>query len=214
MKTSFATLKSAHITLMLLMLISGCAHQPKVAPPPVISQDWAKHQTQVMAVTHWQAVGKLGAKVPNDSLSATLNWQHHLKNFQIDLSGPLGAGHITIAGSPGQVTFNEGGKPPQTAKTAEELIFKNTGWRIPVTQLAYWVRGLPEPTIKITRFQTNNLGLIGELEQMGWKVSYAEYANTQNAKGELIPMPSRIIAEFNEIRLTVVIREWKLDTPE
>jgi outer membrane lipoprotein LolB len=196
--------------LMVITLLSGCAHQAKVTPP-VISQDWPKHQTQVKAISEWQAIGKLGAKVPNDSLSANLIWQHHGKDFQIDLSGPLGAGHITITGKPGEVNFNEGGKSPQTAKTAEELILKNTGWRIPVTQLAYWVRGLPEPTTAITHYQANNIGLLGELEQLGWKVHYLDYANAQNAKGELIPMPSRITAEFNDIRLTVIIREWKLD---
>lgn len=213
MKYLLNTIKPAYYVALAVLMLSGCAHQAKIAMP-VISQDWAKHQTQLQAIGHWQAIGKLGAKVPNDNLSANLNWQHHAKQYQIDLNGPLGTGHITIIGNAGQVTFNEGGKPPQTAKTAEELILKNTGWQIPVAQLAYWVRGLPEPNTKITRFQSNDLGLIGELEQMGWKVNYAEYLNAQNAKGEIIPMPARITAEFKDIRLTVIIREWKLDTTD
>ena len=199
-------------SVLLSFLVAGCANQPRKLTNPVISQDWPQHETRVQAISQWQALGKLGVKVPNDGGSANLNWQQHDQHFQIDLNGPLGQGRMSIAGAPGQVTFSEGGNAPQNAKTAEELITKNTGWTIPVTQLAWWVRGLPEPQTKITRFETNNLGLIGELEQMGWKLTYGDYLNVQNAQGEPIPMPGRIVAEFKDIKLTLVIREWKLET--
>jgi outer membrane lipoprotein LolB len=196
--------------LFISVLLSGCAHQGAYKSP-LISQDWPQHQTQVESISNWQATGKLGIKVPNDGGSANLHWQQQSQDYQIDLNGPFGQGKMIIEGKPGSVTLTEAGKPSQTAKTAEALISKSTGWNIPVTQLAFWVRGLPAPDSKIIHFEPNALGLIGELQQAGWKITYGDYVNVQKAE-EIVAMPSRIIAEFKDIRLTLVIREWKLDS--
>lgn len=193
--------------LLIGLLLSGCAH--KLPKAPLISEDWPKHQTQVESVKHWQAIGKLAVKVPNDGGSMGLRWAQEPTNFQIDFTGPFGQNILAITGEPDRVTLSEPGKEPITAKTAEELIRRNTGWTIPVAQLAFWVRGLPAPTAKVTRFAPNAQGLIGELEQLGWKVTYGDYLSVANGV-ETIAMPGRITAEFKDIRLTLLIREWQL----
>ncbi len=190
------------------LLLSGCAHKiPKV---PLISEDWPKHQAQVQALGKWNATGKLGVKVPNDGGSMTLRWQQQPDDFSIDFTGPFGQNILAITGKAGQVTLSEPGKDPITAKTAEELIRRNTGWTIPVAQLSYWIRGLPAPTAKITGFTPNTQGLIGELEQLGWKVTYGDYLGV-NVGAEPLAMPGRITAEYKDIRLTLVIREWQME---
>jgi outer membrane lipoprotein LolB len=200
--------------LLTSLLLSSCVHQG-ASKSPLISQDWTKHQAQVESITNWQATGKLGIKVPNDGGSANLHWQQQSRDYQIDLNGPFGQNKMIIDGKPGSVTLAEAGQAPQTAKTAEELIHKNTGWNIPVTQLAFWVRGLPAPDSKIIHFEPNAVGLIGELQQAGWKITYSDYTNVVRVNApkaeEVITMPGRIIAEYKDIRLTLVIREWKLD---
>jgi outer membrane lipoprotein LolB len=194
--------------LLISLLLTGCAHQlPKA---PLISEDWPKHQAQVEARSKWQAIGKLGVKVPNDGGSMSLRWQQQPDQFNIDFSGPFGQNILGISGQGSQVTLSEPNKAPITAKTAEELIRRNTGWTIPVTQLAFWVRGLPAPSAKITRFSANPQGLIGELEQLGWKLTYGDYLSV-NTGTDIMAMPGRITAEFKDIRLTLVIREWQLD---
>lgn len=195
--------------LIVAVLLSGCAHQlPKA---PLISEDWPKHQVQVETFQHWQATGKLAVKVPNDGGSMSLRWQQEPNTFNIDFNGPFGQNILSIAGEPNHVVLSEPGKDPISAKTAEELIRRNTGWTIPVTQLAFWVRGLPAPNAKVTRFAPNTQGLIGELEQLGWKVTYGNYLSV--VKGtETVAMPGRITAEFKDMRLTLVIREWQLES--
>ena len=193
--------------LIVALLLSGCAHQlPKA---PLISEDWPRHQAQVEAFKHWQATGKLAVKVPNGGGSMSLRWQHEPDGFHIDFNGPFGQNILSITGEPNHVILSEPGKDSISAKTAEELIRRNTGWTIPVTQLAFWVRGLPAPNAKVTRFAPNAQGLIGELEQLGWKVSYGDYLSVANG-AETIAMPGRIIAEFKDMRLTLAIREWQL----
>ncbi|HOY23958.1 MAG TPA: lipoprotein insertase outer membrane protein LolB, partial [Cellvibrio sp.] len=121
--------------IFIALLLSGCVHQAPKAP--LISQDWAKHKTQVDAINNWQATGKLAIKMPNGGVSPSIKWVQTGRTYHIDLSGPFGSGKLTIDGEPNSVTLTEAGQNPQTAKTAEELIRKNSGWNIPVTQLAF-----------------------------------------------------------------------------
>lgn len=192
--------------LLLALILSGCAQQPEKIQPPINKEDWAPRQSQILDIKNWQASGKLGVKVPDDGGSASMRWEQLSNGYQIDLNGPLGMGKMTIIGKPDAVTFTQGGKPPQTAQTPEELIRKNTGWNIPVTQLAFWIRGLPAPKAKVTHYAFNPQGGLSELEQAGWKIIYGDYLQTE----EGIALPGRITAEFNEVRLILVIREWQL----
>jgi outer membrane lipoprotein LolB len=200
-------LKAFWLFIVVAGILSGCSHQQPKAP--LISQNWAAHKQHVEAVDNWQAVGKLAIKVPNDGGTANLKWLQTGDAYQIDLNGPFGSGKVTINGVPNNVTLSEASQTPQSAKTAEELIRKNSGWNIPVTQLAFWVRGLPDPNSKITHFAPNAQGLVGEIEQLGWKVTYGEYLNL-NTSTINIPMPGRIVAEYKDVRLTLVVREWSL----
>jgi len=204
-------LKVWWLVIVVAGVLSGCSHQQQKAP--LISQNWADHKQNVEALNNWQATGKLAVKVPNDGGSANLKWLQTGPTYQIDLNGPFGSGKVTINGAPNKVTLTEAGQLPQTAKTAEELIRKNSGWTIPVTQLAFWVRGLPDPNTKITHFTPNAQGLMGELEQLGWKVTYGEYINLSTSTDN-IPMPGRIVAEYKDVRLILVVREWSLATSD
>ena len=191
---------------LLFVLLSGCATTPK----PLLTEDWQEHTRQLSTLNKWQAVGKLAVKVPNNGGSMGIRWGQEPTQFNIDFSGPFGQNLLTISGNDKLVTLNEPNHAPINAKTAEELIHRNTGWIIPVAQLAFWVRGLPDPTNRIGKFQPNTQGLIETLEQSGWKISYSEYMSVTSGS-ETLAMPKRIVAEYKEIRLTLAIREWLLE---
>lgn len=189
------------------LLLSGCAHK---TAKPLLTEDWQEHSRQLVKLNKWQATGKLAVKVPNDGGSMGIKWQQEPTQFNIDFSGPFGQNLLAISGDDKQVTLSEPNHAPISAKTAEELIRRNTGWIIPVNQLAFWVRGLPDPTSRITKFQPNPQGLIETLEQSGWKISYSDYMSVTSG-AETLAMPKRIVAEFKEIRLTLAIRDWQLE---
>lgn len=198
-------------SLLIGLLLSSCAHK---TPKPLLTEDWKEHTRQLMKLNKWQVTGKLAVKTPNDGGSMGIKWQQEPTQFTLDFSGPFGQNLLRINGDDKQVTLSEPNKAPISAKTAEELIRRNTGWTIPVNQLAFWVRGLPDPTSRINKLQPNAQGLIETLEQSGWKISYSEYMslNINNGSGsETLAMPKRILAEFKEIRLTLAIREWQLE---
>lgn len=116
---------------------------------------------------------------------------------------------MIITGSPDKVRLEQTGEPAQEAKTAEALIKKTAGWTLPVAQLAYWVRGVPAPKLRITQLQQNENGLIDHLIQGGWDISYSNYRD-HTFNGANLPLPGKITAEYQDVRLTLVIRTWHL----
>jgi outer membrane lipoprotein LolB len=192
---------------LLILLLAGCVNQPSRIP----MGNWDERQALLETFDHWQISGKLGVRVPKDSGSANLRWQQTQREYTLDLSGPLGSGRALITGKPGHVSLQQPGQPNLTAKTPEELILQSTGWQIPVTQLTFWVRALPNPKQPITHWEKNELNQLTRLEQDGWRIQYSQYQTIISTTGEQTLLPGRVVAEYNDARLTLVIREWQLD---
>lgn len=192
-----------------LFLISGCVHQGSLTPP----QDVLEHQRQVQAIGNWQLTGKLGIRTANDSGSASVKWAQQPDSYQINLSGPLGQKSMIVTGAPDKVRLEQTGEPAQEAKTAEALIKSSTGWTLPVAHLTYWVRGVPAPKLRITHLQQNENGLIAQLIQGDWDINYSNYRD-QTFNGVVLPLPGKITAEYKDVRLVLVIRDWHLGTQE
>jgi outer membrane lipoprotein LolB len=193
------------LLFLTILLLSGCVHQGSLTPP----QDVLEHQRQVQAINDWQLTGKLGIRTTEDSGSASVRWAQQIANYQINLSGPLGQKSMIITGTPDKVRLEQTGEPAQEAKTAEALIKKSAGWTLPITQLAYWVRGVPAPKLRISYLQQNDSGLIAQLIQGDWNISYSNYRD-QTFNGIILPLPGKITAQYKDVRLILVIRDWHL----
>ncbi|WP_052417459.1 lipoprotein insertase outer membrane protein LolB [Cellvibrio mixtus] len=195
--------------LLLILLTAACAHRPGLTPP----ENVLEHQRQVQAIGHWQVNGKLGIRTADDSGSASLKWNQEAANYQINLSGPLGQKRMLITGTADKVRLEQTGEPAQEAKSPEALIKQQLGWTLPVTQLAYWVRGVPAPKGRINRLEQNSIGLIAQLQQGDWLVTYDNYSD-QQLEGKTLPLPGKITAEYQDVRLILVIRQWQLGIPK
>lgn len=191
--------------LLAILLGGGCVHRPTIVQP----ENLREHQQQLQAVTDWQLHGKLGIRTPDDNGSASLRWRQDDHNYQINLSGPLGQKRLLISGQPGKVRLEQSGEPAQEAKSPEALIKQQLGWTLPVTQLAYWVRGIPAPKGRISLLEQNSDGLIARLQQGDWLITYGNY-NNQSHQGKALALPGKITAEYRDIRLILAIRQWQL----
>jgi outer membrane lipoprotein LolB len=193
------------ILLLLILATSACVHRPGLTPP----ENLREHEKQLQAISTWQINGKLGIRTADDSGSASIKWTQEALVYQLNLSGPLGQKRMIITGQPGKVRMEQTGEPAREAESPEALIKKQLGWTLPVTQLAYWVRGLPAPKGRITRLEQNRDGLIALLQQGDWLISYTHYSN-QTFNDKTLALPGKIVAEYRDVRLTLVIRQWQL----
>jgi len=185
---------------LLLALVAGCARQPL---QPVDS--WSEHKAAAEQIGHWQMNGKLGARLPDNNGSARLRWQQEQEDFHINLSGPFGQGRVIIETFDEGVRLRQGGDPPLEAASAEELMWQATGWALPVEHLVYWVRGIPAPEAPYHIAEHTEEGFMKSLTQNGWQLDYSDYRAT-----DAVPLPGRIVASRDDIRLTLVIYRWTL----
>lgn len=161
-----------------------------------------KRKAETATVSSWEIKGAMAAKTKAKGWSATMNWvQHGAGSYQIRLMGPLGGGAVVINKTGGVVTFKDG---PKTASSsnADELLLKQTGIRLPVNNLYYWVRGLPAPG-GVQSEQHDQYNHLTQLKQNGYTINFTKYTSVKG-----IDLPSMIRLEGNGVMVKVVIKNW------
>ena len=192
--------------ISLFLFLTGCSlfttkTQPET-PPSQLS--WKQQQEKIAELETWQLDGKIGMRIGNDSGSATLFWLQQLDYYDIRLSGPLGRGATRIIGKKRDVSIEIAGQGRYTASTPEELLQQQLGWNIPISNLAWWIKGLPAPSTPYD-YNLNESQLLQDLTQDNWKIEYKDY---QSHAGYWLP--ERIIATSQDIKITLVIKQWTL----
>ncbi|CAD5107867.1 lipoprotein insertase outer membrane protein LolB [Zestomonas carbonaria] len=193
------------LALGLLALLSGCA---ALAPQEALQGQgdparWQTHKQQTEDLDAWQISGKVGIRAPKDSGSGTLFWLQRQDYFDIRLSGPLGRGATRLTGHSGEVVLEVANQGRYQAASPEALLEQQLGWRLPVSHLVWWVRGLPAPDSR-SRLTLDNDSRLARLEQDDWKVDYLSYAE-QNGYW----LPERIKLYGRDIDVTLVIKDWQ-----
>ncbi|WP_095149131.1 lipoprotein insertase outer membrane protein LolB [Pseudomonas sp. Irchel s3a18] len=164
---------------------------------------WRVQKQQLTALDGWQIDGKIGIRAPKDSGSGTLFWLQRQDYYDIRLSGPLGRGAARLTGRPGDVTLEVANQGRYTAPSPDALLEEQMGWKLPVSNLAWWVRGLPAPSSK-SRLSLDADSRLASLEQDGWKVEYTAYTQ-QNGYW----LPERIKLHGRDLDVTLVIKAWQ-----
>ncbi|WP_181298905.1 lipoprotein insertase outer membrane protein LolB [Pseudomonas sp. Q2-TVG4-2] len=193
------------LTPALALLLAGCA---ALAPQesvegPGNAEDWKAHKAQVSEIDGWQISGKIGIRAPQDSGSGTLFWLQRQDYFDIRLSGPLGRGATRLTGRPEAVALEVAGQGRFEAKSPEALVESQLGWQLPVSNLLWWVRGLPAPDSR-SRVALDANGRLAGLHQDGWDVQYLGYSEEDG-----YTLPSRIKLAGRDLQITLVIKDWQ-----
>lgn len=173
--------------IILLFFLSGC-----------VSQASQNHQHYNQS-SYWMASGAIAARTSQQSWSAFLQWKQYGNNYQISLFGPLGTQSATLYGSPNYVRLETSDGKKMSAATPEELLIKQTGWNLPVSNLYYWMRGLPVPGIPAQQYFDPSYQLTF-LQQCGWRVKYDDY------QGQF---PRKIYLSSSQINIKIVINNWQ-----
>jgi len=198
------------LVTILALFLQSCAtisRTPQTTTPSseaatVPTTSWAERKIALSHLQQWDLRGKLGITTAQDSGSATLNWQQNHDAFHISLMGPLGASGVTIDGNTHAVRLTNAKGKTFTAANPEQLLAEQTGWRLPISYLKYWAKGLPVPNLP-EQGQWDNEHRLQELSQGGWRISYQAYAR---ARG--LDLPSRMVIQQPGFRAKLVIYSW------
>lgn len=186
------------IPILLLAVLSACSTVQQTAPTVVIMDGLANNRD----IQQWSVSGKVGLRSDQQAHSAYLNWRQCGEAFDIRLSGPLGQGAAHLTGDSKQVYLVTADKQRYSASNTSTLLKQQFGWTLPMEQLRYWLRALPDPNYS-HRVDNNNAS---GFKQQAWQLSYPRFI-----KHSAYQLPSRIIAEQPTVKVTVVINQWQLD---
>lgn len=163
-----------------------------------------KTKIQPSTISTWEISGAIAARNKKKGWTASLNWtQHGADQYQIRLFGPLGGGTVVIEKNEGVVTYVDGPKKV-TSHNADELLQQQTGIRLPVHDLYYWVRGMPAPGgTQSSRYDQN--ANLESLAQAGYSIHYTNYTSVNN-----INLPSKIELQGHGVVIKLIIKRWRV----
>jgi len=190
------------VSLCVAALLAGCQSNPQ-KEAGIALQD---HHLQ--RIPHWEAEGKIAVQMAGEHQSASFKWTQDKGNYVVHLFGPFGQGATWLRRTQRGVTLENNAKTGRhRAASAEALMQDVMGWQVPVSNLQFWLRGLPAKQPKPTQAQRDSTGVLTHLEQEGWQVDYTRHDNFAGWS-----LPTKIIATRDDIRLTVVVKRWQLPT--
>lgn len=186
-----------------LILLAGCASTPEPVPTGT-QEDWLAHRDDIAALRSWDLSGRIAVSNEDQGWSAQFDWRQREDRFHIRLRGPLGQGAVELLGDTRGVHLLQPGKPTVSAPSAELLLEQQTGWRLPVSGLQFWLRGLPVPGVD-SDFQVDVQGRLIDLRQYDWTIDYKAYQETGPHW-----LPQRMKLEDPSLRVKFVVDQWRL----
>jgi outer membrane lipoprotein LolB len=185
------------------MLISGCSNIKQIDASALTSS--ISQTRQLATLTHFELSGAIAIKHARKGWAASLSWQQKSNNtYQIRLFGPFGANGMLIEKINNTITLQTNSHK-LVAPDAETLIEYETGMRLPVNHLYYWIRGLPAP-IPIDHKTYNERNDLRALSQAGYEIVYTDYMRV----GDLY-LPKKIHLDGHGISIRCVIKQWRIE---
>jgi len=196
------TLTPAKIILILSITLSiqACSVFSTSNQAPVLNGS----ESAISALENWHVKGKVGVKTGNDGGSVFLQWQQNQQNFNIQLHGAFGQGALKIDGDNKAVQASSKKLGTVMAASPEELFYQQFGWEVPVSNLQFWIKGLPANTSPVVQQHRDTAsGRLTYFVQDGWTVNISSY---QTVNGYLLP--KKITLEQPGIRVVLALSRW------
>src|SRR5262245_51687350 len=90
-------------------------------------------------------VGRVAVNFDGRNFSSGLRWQHLAERDEIWLMTPTGQALAHVVADANGATLTGSDQQTYRAADVESLTRRGLGWELPVSRLAWWVRGEPVP---------------------------------------------------------------------
>lgn len=178
------------------LLLAGCAAQRETTRP--VADDG--RAAALAQVTEWGFDGRIAVSNGKDGGSGRIAWRQDDGRVDITIRAPVSGQTWRLTGDRGGYELSGTKREPVRDTDAEALLFRETGWRVPVAALGRWVRGLPATRATPS---AGDDGLPAELREAGWTIEYKRYD-----AGRTHALPTRIVARKGELEVRLAIASW------
>ncbi len=181
------------LTLIAVIVISACSNTPQTPLTPT-------QRAENINISNWYIKGKIGLKDGKEAHSAYLNWLQCGDDYDIRVTGPFGQGAAHLFGNDKLANLETADSHTSQARNAEQLLSRQLGWSFPVTELLYWLRGIPSPMLSYTA-QNQLAGF----QQSDWQLSFPRLKTVDDYQ-----LPTKIVASQDPLKITLIIKQWQL----
>ncbi|MBI3545069.1 MAG: outer membrane lipoprotein LolB [Gammaproteobacteria bacterium] len=159
----------------MIALAAGCVTPASLPPVENPAAAWQARQAVLNPINAWKIQGRLSIRTAAEGGQASLLWVRDGVQQRLDLTGPLGRGHLRLTQNNEGAELRDADKKTWRADNAEQLLYRTTGWWVPLDGLNYWVLGLPMPYTPAMQ-ELDDQGRLKTLVQAGWEIQFLEYA--------------------------------------
>lgn len=186
-------------SLLLTLLVSGCASTPSRPEPDFDPASWAAREASL--ATDWEMRGRVAVVQGDDSGNASLVWRQRGSDFEIELSAPITRQSWRLHSKGGRVRVEGLDGGVREGSDAEALLLEVTGWRIPLAAMGEWMRG-SRGAGGGAGIAWDAQGRLARQEREGWTIEYREWFPGS------APLPRKVFARKGEASVRLVVEAW------
>ena len=149
-------------------------------------------------------LGRVLATYSGGSVTANVRWEHAPARDEIWLMTPTGQTLAHIVDTPQGVTLTRADREVHRAQSVEALTRQALGWPLPLSQLQYWIRGMPAPGAPAAEIERDAGKRLTAFTQNEWRV-----ALTYNDDGEQAGRVRRVDLVDGPNRIRFVVDTWR-----
>ena len=188
--------------LLLVISLSACVQAPV---EKTLTPAWEARRDELMRLQTWDLEGRIAVRTPDESGSGSLYWRQRPEEYALRVIAPFSGGMYELNGAAGVVSLRTPDNSLSQAADAEALLQRAAGWHFPVSELVYWIRGLPAPSLVVEQLLLDAENRITALSQGGWSIRYKRYSGVGR-----LSLPARLDLENEQVRVRLSVREWEL----
>jgi outer membrane lipoprotein LolB len=195
---------------LLILLISSCKNTHNLHNRKAIDMSaeylQLQNQEKLRLMSHWELNGKIAIITPSERKSAYLNWQQSNQVVDFRLSNLIGVSLLKLTYD-GNVARLEADGEEYEGGSTEALVYRTTGWMLPLDNLAEWIKGSVSEQDHVL---LNDKGLPEIIQPIcatctGWEITYSQYERVQ---GVWLPFLVEVNNPLKQTRLKFKVRQW------
>jgi outer membrane lipoprotein LolB len=189
--------------LLVLLILTSCASPITRISSITADEIWQIRRERLQQLEQWQLKGRIGFVSERESGSASLYWKQDGDAYELKIVAPLGVGSLVVAGDDSGVVLQSSDGEMMRDEDAQWLVWRRTGWVIPVESLRYWILGLP---LGDEAYDLDDSGRVSQIQNKPWQVEYQRYQQIKE-----LELPSKIQIQSPDIRMKLVVKDWQLN---
>lgn len=148
-------------------------------------------------------VGRVAVTYDGRAFSSGVRWRHQDESDEIWLLTPVGQTLAHIVADASGATLTGADRKQVQSGDVESLTRRGLGWELPLTRLAWWVRGEIVPGGLIGEVTRDLQGRLVRLAQDGWRITFVQHPPKYRSG-----LPQRLDLAREGHRIRLVIDDW------